>query len=405
MATAREKKGRWYYRITVSSNEKTKYLERGSFTTKEEALAAGKEHELKIKKGESMIIPVSITYGDMAEEWITTYAPSMYKKNTIDTHRKTLKNYILPVLKDNYVASISTRDLQQIINNETPNHTKYGLDKIHSTLAKSFDYGIVSGYITRTPLDGLIMPQKRSVMAQTLKPSREAKACPKRLINAIFDRFPEGHPCHIPLLLGYRCGLRLGEAYGVLIDDIDRRNRKLYVRRQIQFDDKTNELYLSDLKYCYPGEYRVVDLDMNTWRILMRHITRIESSRPVMNHIQYYISENNVVNTTGGEPVFFLNVRPADGSLVSPRTMQHVGRVIHGKEGKFNCVDTEWDFHQLRHTHASDCIAAGMPPESVQKRLGHKQLTTTYKFYVHETESQDKKAKKVLEGMYEPSNR
>ena len=140
MATAREKKGRWYYRITVSSNEKTKYLERGSFTTKEEALAAGKEHELKIKKGESMIIPVSITYGDMAEEWITTYAPSMYKKNTIDTHRKTLKNYILPVLKDNYVASISTRDLQQIINNETPNHTKYGLDKIHSTLAKSFDY-------------------------------------------------------------------------------------------------------------------------------------------------------------------------------------------------------------------------------------------------------------------------
>ena len=399
MATAREKNGRWYYRITVSSNGRSKYLERGSFKTKEEAITAGKEHELKIKRGENMVIPVSITYGDMANEWITTYAPSIYKQNTINTHKKTLRNYILPVLKDYQVASISTKDLQAIINDEVPNHTRYGLDKIHSTLAKSFDYGIVSGYITRTPLDGLVMPLKRSVMAQTLKCSRETKACPKRLINAIFDRFPEGHSCYIPLLLGYRCGLRLGEAYGLLMDDIDRRGKRIIVRRQIQFNDETNELYFTAPKYCNPGEYRVVDLDNDTWRRLMRHITKIESSRPVMNHKQYYISDN-VVNETGGEPIFFLNVRPSDGSYISPRTMQHVGRVIHGKEGRFNCVDEDWDFHALRHTHASECIAAGMSPESVQKRLGHRNLTTTYRFYIHETEDQSSKAKKILEGMY-----
>ena len=400
MATAREKNGKWYYRITVSSKGKRKYIERGSFKTKKEAIEAGKEHEIKLKRGEVIFAPITITYSDMAEEWITNYAPALYKQNTIKTHQKTLKNYILPVLKDHMVSAITTKELQELINAETSKHTRYGLDKIHSTLVKTFDYGLTSGYINKSPLDGLVMPQKRSIKAQTLKPSREQKACSKELINAIFDRFPEGHPCYIPLLLGYRCGLRLGEAYGVCIDDIDRRNRKLIVRRQIQFNDETNELYFTDLKYCNPGEIREIELDIDTWRILMRHINKIESARVVMRHKQYYESDNRILNETSGKPIYLLNVRFSDGSYISPRTMQHVGRVIHGKTSSFSCVDPLWDFHQLRHTHASECIAAGMPPESVRKRLGHKKLETTYRFYVHETDYQAEKAKEVLEVMF-----
>ena len=399
MATAREKNGRWYYRITISSKGKSKYLERGSFNTKEEALLAGTEHESKIKRVDNIFIPTRITYGDLVSEWLINYAPNMYKQNTIKTHKKVLKNYILPRFKDWDISSITTLDLQDLINEETPKHTRHGLSKIHSTLAKTFDYAIKAGYASKTPVNGVVMPRKCSIMAQKEKPSRTTKSCPKQLINAIFDRFPEGHPCFIPLLLGYRCGLRLGEAYGVCIDDIDRKGHKLYVRRQIQFNEDTNELYFTDLKYCGPGDYRVVDLDMDTWRILMRQINRIESSRSVMRHKQYYILDN-VVNTIGGEPVYFLNVRPVDGTYITPRTMQHVSRVIHGKEGKFNMVDEEWEFHMLRHTHASECIAAGMPPTSVRLRLGHKHLTTTYKFYVHETEDQSDKAKEVLEAMY-----
>lgn len=400
MATAREKNGRWYYRITVSSNGKSKYLERGSFASKEEAILAGEIHESKIKRNKHFIRPVSITYGDMANEWITNYAPTLYKPTTIKTHKKTLKNYILPVLKDYDIQAIRPMDLQELINNEIEKHTKFGLDKIHATLTKSFDYAIVAGYITETPLNGVVMPQIRSVMAQKEKKPRETKSCPKELTNAIFKRFPEGHSCYIPLLLGYRCGLRLGEAYGVLIDDIDKKNHVLHVRRQIQYNEETNELYFTDLKYCNPGEERDVDLDMDTWRILMRHITKIENARSVMGHVQYYISEDNVLNTKGGKPIYLLNVRVADGSYIQPRTMQHVSRVIHGKEGSFDYVDTDWDFHMFRHTHASECTAANMPAVSLQRRMGHKRLTTTYKYYVHETDPQREEAKRVLEGMY-----
>lgn len=400
MATAREKNGRWYYRITVSSNGKRKYIERGSFGSQEEALEFGSDYERKIKQGAAIFIPKRITYGDLCEEWITEYAPIVYKPNTIATHRKTLRNYILPVIREYDLSAIDSKILQGIINTETPHHTRDGLNKIHATLAKTFNYAIGRGYIIRSPLEGVVMPQKRSIVAKSIKPSRGRKSCSKGLINAIFDRFPEGHPCHLPLLLGYRCGLRLGEAYGLFVDDLDRKGHKLYIRRQIQFNDDTNQLYLTDLKYCDPGEYRVVDLDKDTWRVLMRHVSRIEASRPVMGHVQYYVDGDGVVNTVGGKPIYFMNVRLSDGTYISPRTMNHVARVIHGKTGRFGMVDPDWDFHMLRHTHASECIAAHMPAVSVQKRLGHRHLSTTYRFYVHETEESSAEAKKVLEGMF-----
>lgn len=399
MATTRQRNGRWYFRITLSTNGRTRYIERGSYDSEEEALLAGMDYESKIKTDHRVIPQARISYGDMAEQWITEYAPVIYKPNTITTHKKVLKNYILPVIKDYDVAAVTTKILQDLINEEIPNHTQFGLSKIRVTLAKSFDYGIACGYITQNPVFGLVMPRKRSIKAREAKPIREIKPCSKGLVNAIFDRFPEGHPCYIPLLLGYRCGLRLGEAYGLYIEDFDRVNRKLYIRRQIQYNDD-NELYFTDPKYCDPGEFRVIDLDSNTWRILMRHVQKIEKSRPVMNHKQYYITPDGKLSESAGEPIYLLNVRAMDGSYISPRTMQHVSRVIHGKTGKFNYVDPLWDFHGLRHTHTSDCIAAGMPPESVQKRLGHKNLTTTYRYYVHETESQHEEAKQILEAMY-----
>ena len=400
MASVREKNGRWYYRITLTSNGKHKYIERGSYDTEEDALEAGITHELKLKRGDIIFIPTRISYGDVVKEWMTNYAPTQYKQNTIETHRKVIKNYILPVLRDCEVGAIDTKTLQDIINHETSKHTIDGLYKIRSSMAKTFDYALLNGYISRNPVEGVVLPRKRSLMAQTTKCTRTQETCPRELISALFKRFPEGHPCFIPLLLGYRCGLRLGEVYGLFIDDFDRRNKTLTIRRQIQFND-SNELYLTDPKYCDPGEYRVIDLDTDTCRILTRHVQKIEACRPVMGHKQYYISDEGIVNETGdGKPIYFLNVRYSDGSYISPRTMQHVSRVVHGKASEFSSVDPLWDFHILRHTHASECIAAGMPPESVRNRLGHRHLTTTYRFYVHETEDQSDKAKSVLEGMF-----
>ena len=158
MASAREKNGKWYYRITITSQGKVRYLERGSYESKEDALEAGRLHESQIKRGSDIFIPTHITYEDLARDWLSDYAPVQYKNSTINTHKKVLKNYILPVLRDREIGVITTKDLQAIINDEAPRHTIDGLYKIRSTMSKTFNYAIINGYICKDPSEGVICP-------------------------------------------------------------------------------------------------------------------------------------------------------------------------------------------------------------------------------------------------------
>lgn len=46
-------------------------------------------------------------------------------------------------------------------------------------------------------------------------------------------------------------------------------------------------------------------------------------------------------------------------------------------------LPAEIRFHDLRHTHASLLIAAGVHPKAIQARLGHTSITTTLNRYGH----------------------
>ena len=55
-------------------------------------------------------------------------------------------------------------------------------------------------------------------------------------MQKIFERFPEGSSAYIPIMIGYHTGLRLGEIYGLVWEDIDFENKTLSVNRQVQWE-------------------------------------------------------------------------------------------------------------------------------------------------------------------------
>lgn len=60
-------------------------------------------------------------------------------------------------------------------------------------------------------------------------------------------------------------------------------------------------------------------------------------------------------------------MRKLDGSYLQSRTQQHTNHVIHTELGI-----KSYDYHSLRHTHATIFMEHGVPIKAVQERLGHK---------------------------------
>ena len=71
--------------------------------------------------------------------------------------------------------------------------------------------------------------------------------------------------------------------------------------------------------------------------------------------------------------------------------MQHCSRIIHYKLGFKN-----FDYHSLRHTHATMLLSAGANIKAVQERLGHKKVDLKLDSYTHVTDKMRKETLEIL---------
>ena len=104
---------------------------------------------------------------------------------------------------------------------------------------------------------------------------------------------------------------------------------------------------------------RDILLDNYTKNKLYNKILYIKSLYNKNIYNKYYIKNNYILNKyeENSTEIHFINIRLNNGSWITPRNKMHVSRVIHGKTGYFSMPDSDWDFHMLRHTHASELIA------------------------------------------------
>jgi integrase len=57
-------------------------------------------------------------------------------------------------------------------------------------------------------------------------------------------------------------------------------------------------------------------------------------------------------------------------------------------------------FHDLRHTHATQLLGAGLHPKIAQERLGHSTIAITMDIYSHVTEQMHGDAAAKLDAAY-----
>ncbi len=80
-----------------------------------------------------------------------------------------------------------------------------------------------------------------------------------------------------------------------------------------------------------------------------------------------------------------------NGSYTSTDSFKYCSRIIH-KE-----LLLAFDYHSLRHTHATLLIESGADIKDVQVRLGHANIQTTLQTYVHDTEVMAERSADIFE--------
>lgn len=75
-----------------------------------------------------------------------------------------------------------------------------------------------------------------------------------------------------------------------------------------------------------------------------------------------------------------------NGEFRGVDTIKYASKIINNELG------IQFNFHALRHTHATMLIEAGLPVKTVSERLGHGNVRTTLETYVHNTDTLKEKS-------------
>ena len=403
----RKRGSKWQYSFeTASVNGKRKAVSKSGFRTKGEALKAGTEAMHDYLNTGSVFTPTEMSMTDFLEEWLEA-CRSQWKDGTYRAYQKQVRSYIEPHIGHYYLKSISAKNIQQFLNDLfNDGYSRNTLSNVKGRLTGSMDWAVRMEYIKYNPAKNARLPSARAV------PDTPSRSNPHIYIDKpswskIMERFPEGHPSHLPLMLGYWAGLRKGEAFGLTWDDIDLDAGTITVNQQIQYgpckstDGKSHarrshphQLFFTAPKY---DSVRTIRISSQLLGLLRRTYTLQCRSRLVYGeyYAEYHVDENRRLLDGPGDPEHRIRLVCCreNGTFIRPNTMQHTVGVIQTQLG-IDC-----DFHSLRKTHATMLIEAGANPKDVQHRLGHKTMKETLQIYAESTPEMEDKSINILESL------
>lgn len=178
--------------------------------------------------------------------------------------------------------------------------------------------------------------------------------------------------------LGFGCGLRQGEIFGIALDDIDFTRKLVHVRRQVRLVRNQKVFALSK-----GDKMRSVPLPDQLAKALAQHITQFPAT-----------SVSLPWATPEGEPrEFQLLFTDAKGNAYN-RSVFNQGdwkRALVAAEvipprvrgAKYMAAAPEDGMHALRHTYASVLLDAGESIKALSEYLGHSDPGFTLRTYTH----------------------
>lgn len=366
----KKKKPNWEWRFEIRTGNTRKNFSKAGFRTQAEALEAGTKALAEYNEG-GLFVPSESLLGAYMDEWYIKYVEVNLRAKTQDTYKRIIDNHIKPALGHYKLNALHPGKIQDFLNDlKERGYSKRHIVNIHSTLSNALKYAIYPlQYIKTNPAQYVKIPKIEREPRQRIILSAENW-------DRIIKRFPFGNKYHIPLVIGYYTGMRIGEVFALTWDDIN------FDTNEISVSKTMNRLPNKQWKFGEPktkSSNRTIKIGNTLASILRREKAR--QNQNALLYGEYYKYFNGVKLVCVCD----------DGSMLTTDSFKYCSRVIHHE------LKIEFDFHSLRHTHATILVENGAPIKDVQKRLGHEKIETTLQTYVHDTEDMREASVEIFE--------
>lgn len=350
----------WYVVVDVGQAEDGKRQQKwhGGFKTRRDAELAMAEIVHSLEK-QTYVAPKRLTVAQFVrEEWLPNMKTQV-KISTWDSYRRNLDLHVLPVLGGTSLQAITTGHLNNLYRGLLSGGRRNGQGGLSAKTVRNI-HGTISKLLADAADRGLI---GRNIAA-TARPPKPRKTGPHEVhfwtpdeLSGFLD-FVHDDRLFALWHLAAMTGMRRGELLGLRWEDVDLKSKRVSVRQT-----SISVAYKVTVSTPKSHNARVIDIDTGTVEALRLHRAR-----------------QNAERTTGGagyaagDRVF----RKADGTIIHPDVM----RTMFDRRVKRSGV-TRIRFHDLRHTHATIGLRAGVPVKVMSERLGHSTPAFTLQQYAH----------------------
>lgn len=303
------------------------------------------------------------------EYWITEIKGKTVRKSTFDGYLDRYKKNIQNVIGNMIVNNVRPMHCQGIINiMDEQGYAGGSMEKTKMVLHEMFSDALENGIVSMNPVTKSVKcPKKRHGPARVLTLDEQEKFLTIAKESSYYYHF----------LFVLQTGIRSSELRGLKWSDVDFDNRLIRIRRNTTYDSHNGEFITGELKTS--TSQRDIPLTQTSYDIII-HMKRIQE-----------VKEKKVVIFDFLDHIF-LN---RNGKLICNADYDKIMKILCNKIG----ID-KISMHTLRHTFATRCIESGMKPKTLQKILGHANLSMTMDLYVHVTDEEKEKEMNKFFEMY-----
>ncbi|MFA9379140.1 MAG: tyrosine-type recombinase/integrase [Lachnotalea sp.] len=399
----RKRGSSWSYYFDLGKIDgKRKKKEKGGFKTKKEAEAALAKAINEYNNAGQVFEPTEITVSDYLDYWFDNYCKMNLKYNTQLGYLRIIEVHLKSKFGSYRLKAINATILQEYANSLKLNgYSKSHIVGILTVFQTALDYAIEPlHYINQNPMKMVKFPKvERKPRERIILTMDEWQQIINRFQNTRF---------YIPLMIGFYTGLRISEAFALTWDDIDLEAKTLSVNKQVVkrnfgadvrkvIEKKEKKEQRSSWYFTTPktvSSQRTVGFGDTLYNALKQEKTN--QLRNEIKYGEYYTIQSlkKEVDEKGNDMLRILPIQKCvdsqfqrakmvcideNGQYTSTDSFKYCSRVIHSE------LKLAFDYHSLRHTHATLLIEAGANVKNVQARLGHSNITTTLQTYVHDT--------------------